>query len=287
MGSGMRHRAEKVALVAMAVGGVTAVVADQLGLLDQLSGNALPRITLLVLSTVTLFLLLEVGRFQTLDSIEARLSKLDIDSLAEKQKNEHYAGVVQIHRRFTEGVEEAFTRYIDAARVQVTILQTWVPNLHRFEQALTAAIKRGVEVRILLLFPNSNVAYLRDQALGEIRDPELAENVEDGVNRCLALLDSISRSTKDTNGHRKDCLKVRVYNSLPSISVYRADEHYFVSVFPHGRLAIDSPQLEIGGTNTLMGDVAQHELDTLWAIGYDIPLDDWRDSLQRIHPRHS
>jgi hypothetical protein len=99
------------------------------------------------LSTITAFLLLEVGCFQALDNIEIQLSKLDIDAIAAKQKSEHYAGVVQIHKHFTEGVEEAFIGHIDSAREQVAILQTLVPYLHRFKQALIAAIGRGVEIR--------------------------------------------------------------------------------------------------------------------------------------------
>jgi hypothetical protein len=179
-------------------------------------------------------------------------------------------------------IEDDYLRHVARARDEVTILNTWIPNLHRLEQGLTEAIiNRRVQVKILLLFPNSGVAQLRDEALRTVRDPALQENVREGVERCLSILEFV---LKRIGPERRHHLQVRVYNSLPSISVYRADGTYFVSVFLHGQLAIDSPQFEINGTDTVMGAEVQRELDTLWRIGHDVDLRDWRRSLQAMRP---
>jgi hypothetical protein len=276
----MRRRAEKLALTVMAGSGIVVLVADLLGWLDRIAaGNALPKITLLILSTVTLFLLLELGRFETLDNINEQLSKLDIDALAHRLRNDHFAGVTKVHPRL---IEDAYLGYLAQARDEVTILNTWIPNLHRLEKAITdAIISRRVQVRILLLFPYSGVAQLRDEALRTVRDPALQENVREGVERCLSILEFILNRIGPERG---DHLQVRMFNSLPSISVYRSDSTYFVSVFLHGQLAIDSPQFEINGTDTVMGTEVQRELDTLWRIGHDVDLRDWRRSLQAMRP---
>jgi hypothetical protein len=121
----MRRRAERVVLGAMALLGIVVLLADLLGWLDRLSpGGTIPKITLLVLSTVTLFLLLELERFQTLDNIEARLAELDIEGIAQRLKSERYAGVVSVHERFAE---EAFIQHARTAK-RVTILNTWIPS---------------------------------------------------------------------------------------------------------------------------------------------------------------
>lgn len=78
-------------------------------------------------------------------------------------------------------------------------------------------------------------------------------------------------------------LQVRVYNSLPSIAVYKADERYLVSSFLHGRLAIQSTQLEIDGCETAMGREVQGELDKLWGIGRDVDLRDWQRSIDTMN----
>jgi hypothetical protein len=259
----------------MASLGTVVLVAGSLGLDRFLPVDVVPKITLLVLSTVTLFLLLEVERFQSLDNIDARLSELDIESISQNLKRDHYAGIVAVHHRFPA---DTFIRHVQSAK-EVTILNTWIPNLQTFEQLLIDALNRKTRVRILLLYPNSGVAQLRDEALRTLRDPTLAENVKDGVRRCLAILESILRRVSK---HRKAGLEVKLYNSLPSISTYRADAHYLVSTFLHDQLAIESPQFEIDGTDTILGKQVQRELDTLWEIGRDIDVRNWQVELDSM-----
>jgi hypothetical protein len=245
-------------------------------LLDAMGpGGGLARITLLILSTVTLFLLMEVDRLRVLDNVNAQLSKLDIDGIARDFKHQHYGGVVQVHPRFPE---ERFTGLVEESRREVVILQTWVPNLHRFQWALKSAIlDRGVQVRILLLHPESPVARLREEAL--CRDPALAEDVKANVERCLSILESLAADVPQEEQAR---LQVRVYNSSPAIAVYKADGKYLVSSFLHGQLAIDSTQIEVDGASTAMAEEVERELDTLWRIGRDVDLGDWRGSIGAI-----
>jgi hypothetical protein len=279
MGSGIRYKIEWAALALMATVGIMVLLSDLLGLFDTLiPRDALPKITLLILSTVTLFLLLEIDRLKLLDGITRLLSQLDIERLAGDLKRDHYAGVTRVRPRLSE---DTFLEHLNTAAREVSILQTWIPNLHRFEEAMVAAIvRRNVRVRILLLHPASPVADLRREALRSIRDPALEEDVKANVERCLCILENIFNSI---GGHR-DQLEVRVYNSLSSIAVYKADERYFVSSFLHGRLAIDSTQVEIDGADTAMGREVQSELDILWEIGSPVDLRDWRASINRMYP---
>jgi hypothetical protein len=276
MKSGIRRRAERVALVAMAAIGIAVLVADVFGWLDGLvDSDALPKVTLLILSTVTVFLLLELERLEVLDNVDKQLSKLDIDTVARELKLQHYCGVVRVHLRFPE---ETFTQLVESADHEITILQTWIPNLQRFEWALREAIiRRQVDVRVLLLHPSSPVARLREEALR--RDPALAEDVKANVERCLSIFENVAAEVPERDQSR---LQVRLYNSLPSIAVYKADEHYLVSSFLHGQLAIDSAQVEVDGSGTALGEQVERELATLWRVGCEIDLHDWRRSLSAI-----
>jgi hypothetical protein len=275
MTGGIRRRAERIALVALAAVGIVVLVADLFGWLDGLVDNdALPKVTLLILCTVTVFLLLELERLEVLDNVDRQLSKLDIDAVARDLKHQHYCGVVQVHLRFPE---ETFIGLVDGAAHEITILQTWIPNLQRFEWALREAVRRQVDVRVLLLHPSSPVARLREEALR--RDPALAEDVKANVERCLSIFESIAAELPERDQSR---LQVRLYNSLPSIAVYKADEHYLVSSFLHAQLAIDSVQVEIDGSDTPVGEQVERELATLWRIGCEVDLRDWRRSLSAI-----
>ncbi|MFF1495214.1 hypothetical protein [Streptomyces sp. NPDC058304] len=322
IGGEFRHWVERAALALMATSGVVVLLADLFGWLDALApGGALPKVTLLILSTVTVFLLLELDRLKKLDTVqqkmdalgpdvtrtvttletgvgakftaletsvgtqittltanvEAHLSKLDIDAIAQRLKRQHYGGVVGVHSRFPE---EAFTGFLERAGDELVILQTWIPNLHHLRAALRKAlVDQQVSVRILLLHPSSPVAGLRDEALRAVRDPALAVNVKASVESCLA---GLAQLNGDIPAESRARLQVRLYNSLPSIAVFKVDQHLLVSSFLHGQLAIDSTQIEIDGGDTVMGEEVQQELRTLWSIGKDVDLLDWRTSVANI-----
>jgi hypothetical protein len=275
MGSRIRYWTERTALAAVAAAGILVPVAELAGLIDELSPATLAKLTLVILSTVTLFLLLEIDRLGVLDKVWELLRPLDLDGEASRFRQERYGGIVRVHDHFPE---ETFTAFLEDARREVTILQTWVPNLHRFTWALKKAIvDRQVQVNVLLLHPMSPVAQLREEALR--RDPARRERVRDNVSECLCILAELSQ---ELEGRDRARLRVRVYNSLPSIAVYKADDHCLVSSFLHGQLAIDSSQTEIDGDDTTMGRGVQRELDELWRIGRDVDLDDWRGSTDTL-----
>lgn len=313
-GGEVRRRVEQIALGLMAASGVVVLLADLFGWLDALApGGALPKVTLLILSTVTVFLLLDLDRLKKLDTLDtvrdqvealgpgvreqitaleagvgaqiaalnanigAHLSKLDIDAVAQRLKRQHYAGVVGVHSRFPE---EAFNGLLERAGEELVILQTWIPNLHHFRTPLHKAITdRQVTARILLLHPASPVAGLRDEALRAVRDPALAVDVRSSVEGCLAGLAELNAALAPEN---RPLLQVRLYNSLPSLAVFKVDDRFLVSSFLHGQLAIDSTQIEIDGADTVMGEEVHRELRTLWSIGRDVDLLDWRTSVASI-----
>ncbi|MBT2539204.1 hypothetical protein J7E99_00410 [Streptomyces sp. ISL-44] len=274
MGSGFRNRAERIALGAMAVAGIAVLLADVLGWLDKMApGGTLPKITLLILSTVTLFLLMEFDRLKVLDTMNAQISRLDIDGIEGQLRRERYDGVARVHPTFPEA---AFLELLKNARREVSILQTWIPNLEQLKSELTRAVaERRTEVRILLLHPSSLVADLRDRAL-QVGEPGRGVDVRGSLQILKSVYDEVPPELRHM-------LQVRVYNSLPSIAVYKADERYLVSSFLHGRLAIQSTQLEIDGCETAMGREVQGELDKLWGIGRDVDLRDWQRSIDTMN----
>ncbi|MFE2283756.1 hypothetical protein ACFXDJ_06245 [Streptomyces sp. NPDC059443] len=300
MSGDIRYRVERISLALMAASGVVVLLADLFGWLDALApGGALPKVTLLILSTVTVFLLLELDRLRKLDDVQAQvaaldgtvqaqvarldrnfqaqLSKLDIDTVAQQLKQENYLGVIRVHGQFPD---MEFNGFVEAAEQEVVILQTWMPNLEQLQPSLEKAlVDRGIPVRILLLHPSSPVAGLRDEALRTVRDPAFAVDVKARVEMCLAGLAELHRVV---GAEGRELLRVRVYNSLPSIAVYKVDERFLVSSFLHRQLAVESVQTEIDGAATTMGRQVQRELDTLWDIGHDVALPDWRESLRNI-----
>ena len=189
-----------------------------------------------------------------------------------------HAGIVRVHRNLD------YHLLVDlmAGADEIVILNTWIPELNILADALVEALERGTYVSILMLYPDSHVARLRSDALqtqGRFRE----DRVKPGVKHCLEVLAAIARSVdEDTRRH----LRVRLYHSLPSLSIYGVDDRAFVSVFLHGQLAVKSVQIEVEGQDSVMGRLAFGELEALWEIGLEFgDITQWATELQSMGRR--
>ena len=165
---------------------------------------------------------------------------------------------------------------------EIVILNTWIPELNILADALVDALERGTYVSILMLYPDSHVARLRSDALqtqGRFRE----DRVKPGVKHCLEVLAAIARSVdEETRRH----LRVRLYHSLPSLSIYGVDDRAFVSVFLHGQLAVKSVQIEVEGQDSVMGRLAFGELEALWEIGQEFgDITQWETEMESMGQR--
>lgn len=183
--------------------------------------------------------------------------------------------IIQVYQRFPT---ELFCQSISIGR-EIRILNTWIPNLNTFIDALVEALQQGARVRILLLYPRSLIAELRNEALEISAKPVLKESVQRGVDENLTVLQYIAqhldvRQTKQ--------LQVRIYHSLPSVSIYQVDQFCLMGLYFHGHLAINAPQFEIN-LRSFLGKRLDEEFNTLWSIGQPIePMADWRVELDLL-----
>ncbi len=151
---------------------------------------------------------------------------------------------------------------------QITILNTWIPGIDILADALLDALARGATVSILLVDPDSDVANLRSRALQGSTPCRFRDGpVGPGVRHCLDVLATISHVL---DLERQPNLRVRLYDSIPSMSVYSVDERAFVSFFLHGELAVRSAQIEVLGLDSIMGKLVAREIQTLWSTGQEL-----------------
>jgi hypothetical protein len=193
---------------------------------------------------------------------------------------DHAAGIVRVHKNLDYHL---LVDYMADAG-EIVILNTWIPELNILADALIDALARGTYVSILMLYPDSHIAQLRSQALQHSTKERFREDrVRPGVRHCLEVLAAIAHTVdEDCRRH----LRVRLYHSLPSISVYGVDDRAFVSVFLHGQLAVKSVQIEVQGEDTLMGRLVFTELETLWEIGQEFnDVEQWQTELEHMSQR--
>ncbi|MEA2356686.1 MAG: hypothetical protein QOD61_2815 [Solirubrobacteraceae bacterium] len=174
-------------------------------------------------------------------------------------------GIKQVH----DDLDPALLIECMAQAEDITILNTWIAGLDMaVEDALVEALTRGAEVSMLMLHPDSPVAWLRSHSLrDETKTRFDAERVKNNIVHCLEKLATISRSLDDTSRRR---LRVWLYNSLPSVAIHRADDRAFLSVFTHGQLAVNSVQIEVDGRDTVVGQLVSRELNAVGKIAQEI-----------------
>lgn len=175
-------------------------------------------------------------------------------------------GITQVYSNFPLA---EFCQALKQAR-QIHILQTFIPytqHFCHFESDLLEAIQRDCDVQILLMNPRSHVVELREQSLNRGYG-------RDSVRRqIISNLEHLASFT--TRLPRDSCrrLKVRVHSTIPSMSIYRADDLFFSGHYFHGSLAIDSPQLKISSLQSNMGQCLANEHRQVWEASATTPVD--------------
>ncbi|MGH8931971.1 MAG: hypothetical protein ACRDZO_15450 [Egibacteraceae bacterium] len=164
-------------------------------------------------------------------------------------------GRVEEHLRFDH---EAFSERVAASHQTVAILETWTGLLedsHReqFFAALRAALVREVDVRILLLDPDSPPAQQRAAELGHI---DVCKLIRDNLRHLHQFRTGLGDPSSS-------CLSVRVYEASPSIQLYRWDDKALISFFPIGVRAYDAPQIE-AYMDSPWGAFVQGRFEELW-----------------------
>jgi hypothetical protein len=165
---------------------------------------------------------------------------------------------------------------------EVAILQTFAPNLEHYRAHLSRCLQAGVRVRILLAWPYSLAAGLREEVLKRYADEPLAEDfaIQSSVIANLETLEATIRACRHPAN-----LEIRLYDTLPSLSLYRAGSTLLAAPFLHGALAIHTFQLELDlrASDALLTGTLLNDFERMWTVARPfLPAPDrnWRNELK-------
>jgi hypothetical protein len=171
---------------------------------------------------------------------------------------------------------------VDRDQKRVDILQTFAPNLGDYFDHLKRCIQNNVQVRILLAWPYSEAAKLRENVLRRYNNSNASDdlNISDCVIANLELLEQI---IKDNDNQK--LLRIKLYDTLPSLAIYRAGDYILAAPFLHGSLAIDTFQLELklNTANQLLARTLHQDFELMWHVArrfYPDPHRNWRNDLK-------
>ena len=203
-------------------------------------------------------------------------------------------GLSQIHAAFpTDAFAAALERLIDDQeqaqpvdqkedQQEVAILQTFAPNLEHYRAHLSRCLEAGVRVRILLAWPYSLAAGLREEVLKRYAAEPLAEDfaIQSSVIANLETLEATIRASRNPAK-----LEIRLYDTLPSLSLYRAGPTLLAAPFLHGALAIHTFQLELDlrASDALLTGTLLNDFERMWTVARPFrpaPDQNWRNELK-------
>jgi len=165
---------------------------------------------------------------------------------------------------------------------QVDILQTFAPNLDDYYEHLIQCLQNQVRVRILLAWPYSQAAKLREAVLTKYANTNLKNevNIRNAVVANLETLEKIIQAVDQFK-----TLEIKLYDTLPSLAIYRAGNYVLAAPFLHGSLAINTFQLELklNTVNQLIGNTLQEDFELMWQVARSFcpnPQRNWRNDLK-------
>lgn len=196
-------------------------------------------------------------------------------------KNVHKQFPLQV---FQSRIEETLKLSQGGVQKEIWILQTFIPDFHNLTELLTQSIRNNIKVRILLIWTHSQFMLNREEALKRYAGISQEFSIQEKVIGNLENLESIINCTDDSSCN----LEIRLYDSSPTISIYRSDNYILAGFFTHNKLAVNSFQLEIDiniMTNYINDDIV-NEFNTIWMMGKDFSLElrnsNWRNSLENL-----
>lgn len=194
-------------------------------------------------------------------------------------------GLSRIHPQFpTDLYAEALEQVIAAQEEnqEVAILQTFAPNLEHYRGHLIRCLQAGLRVRILLAWPYSLAAGLREEVLKRYADEPMADDfdIQGSVIANLETLEAVIRRCGGASG-----LEIRLYDTLPSLALYRAGPVALASPFLHGALAIHTFQVELDlqASDPLITGTLLHDFERMWTLARPFlptPERQWRSDLR-------
>ena len=198
-------------------------------------------------------------------------------------------GLTNIHHRFPD---EVFKQKIDnvinlkdSQEKKIDILQTFAPNLDVYSEQFIQCIKNNVSVRILLAWPYSEAARLREEVLRKYANNSVANdlknlNICDQVIGNLETLQGVIEKVGNT-----ELFHIKLYDTLPSLAIYRAGNYLLAGLFLHGTLAVDTFQLELSldASNNFVADTLKRDFELMWNVARPfspVPDSNWRSDLK-------
>ncbi|GAB1543450.1 hypothetical protein NUACC21_61240 [Scytonema sp. NUACC21] len=153
--------------------------------------------------------------------------------------------------------------------VPIKIMETWTELLRdeeykeRFVRAILNSIENNnAEIEILLLDPeNRDLIKARTKELKDASSEFSDINIEENIYINLCEIQEIKKQLEVWG--KSDKLRIKLYNTSPSLAIYMCSPNLFVSFFRSGKLTTMGKQLKLP-INSPMAEFINERFDEIW-----------------------
>jgi len=128
-------------------------------------------------------------------------------------------------------------RRINQAKHDVYILQNWLQSFYTYQDALRDAARRGVRIKILLLHPDSSQTQRMSEEMQFVYEDEVKRSIGNSIHE----LTKLNKQFIDNENY----LSVRLYDAIPSMSLYMIDDEIFFTTYAFGKRSMTSPYFHL------------------------------------------
>lgn len=146
---------------------------------------------------------------------------------------------------------------IERAQHSVLLLNNWIPDFDGLHRGLKVAIRKGVEIRILLLNPDSQFTRIRGSEIGG-PDPTLLESY------IRLELHNIVEFLNEDENKGSACVKVWLFDELPGLPLYATESEMFIGWYFKGKRAVTCPTIRIKGKQLPLYREMEATFNRMW-----------------------
>jgi len=219
--------------------------------------KALEAILLAFFSSIWISVILDFILRQDFIKVVRQETKESISEVVNEQSNIQANGLRNVHAGLPYGKFLAKLKNASDA----IILNTLIPDTPSLLDEVREMTRNGGKIRILVLNPESTMVEVRAKSLNRSVD-----YVRQGILTCIEDFDDIARDLKCQGG-----LQLRVYDTFPSVSLYKADDMMFIGHYILGVHAVEGPQLELYEEKYYSNAMLDH-FDKLWDLAKEFDI---------------
>jgi hypothetical protein len=203
-------------------------------------------------------------RTSFIEEMKKTVEAVIIQQMPSRYTNIRHSGIVDSYESLN--IEKLKERLNSAHNTEIRIHKIWMPGIEYLKDTLTDAIeKRGCEVKILLLNPDSKEAIEKRAAATKYLGHDSFVSI---IRLNIELLESMRRQLSQ---NKRDKLQLRLHSSFIAVSMIGYGETILVGFYLRNRIATAGTQLKVCDASRYFHIELSNHFNTEWdlAIAYN------------------